>query len=157
MKSFIRVLLFGCLVLPALALAAAPFEGSYKANGKDAKLAYLTARKGDAFAGHPVTILVFSEKDPGNEKDPGFKAQMGDLGDALVVHLSKDGEEWDIIGTEFAHAALKHSGASGTGILSVKDVKLAAGELSGHLFTKPGSDLFDEPLAIDLKFHVKQP
>ena len=153
-----RMLAAMTLAFAASALfAAAPFSGSYAANGKDAKLAYLTALKGEPFSGHPVTVLVFSEKDASKDKNPGFHAQMGDFGDALVVHLSQDGAEWNIIGTEFAHAALKHSGASGSGILHASDIKLADGELSGRIASGPGSDLFGEPLSVDLKFQVKMP
>lgn len=158
MHAAIRTVLATGLLLSSFALSAAgPFTGTYLANGKDARLAFLDARRGDPFGGNPVTILVFSEKDGSKEKDPGFKAQMGHLGDALVVHLSRNGAAWDVIGTEFAHSALRHSGASGSGIVDVKDVKEAGGELSGHLYTKPGEDLFGEPIAIDLTFHVKQP
>ena len=46
---------------------------------------------------------------------------------------------------------------SGTGIVTIKDVTVANGEISGHLMTHPNADLFDEPLVVDLHFHVKQP
>jgi hypothetical protein len=158
MKLSMGLLAGAALALAStLVAAAAPFQGTYQANGKDAKLAFLTAHKGEPFSGKPVTILIFSEKDASKDKRPDFHAQMGDFGDALVVHLRQDGATWDVIGTEFAHAALKHSGASGTGLVNVKDVKVAGGELSGHLATSPGSDLFGEPLSVDLTFHVKQP
>jgi hypothetical protein len=153
-----RILLCSSLVLFATALwAAAPVEGTYSANGKDGKLVYALAKKSEPFSGKPVTLLILSEKDASKDPRPDFHAQMGDFGDALVIHLMKDGEEWDIIGSEFAHSALKHSGASGTGIVSVKDVTVANGEISGHLLTPPDSDMFGEPLVIDLRFHVKQP
>lgn len=156
MNTTIHILLSSTLVLLVTALwAAAPFEGSYRANGKDAKLAYLLAKKGDPFSGKATTILIFSEKDASKDPRPDFHAQMGDLGDALVIKLMKDGDNWDVIGSEFAHSALKHSGASGSGIVSVKDVSVANGEISGHL--QANTDLFGEPLAIDLRFHVRQP
>jgi hypothetical protein len=156
MKTAIRILLSSTLVVLVTALwAAAPVDGTYRANGKDAKLAYLLAKKGDPFSGKPTTVLIFSEKDASKDPRPDFHAQMGDLGDALVIRLMKDGDNWDVIGSEFAHAALKHSGASGTGIVSVKDVSAANGELSGHLTAN--TDLFGESLVIDLRFHVKQP
>jgi len=148
---------FGFLFCAGIALAAAPFDGKYIANGKEARLAFLSAKKGEPFSDRPVTILIFSEKDASRDARADFHAQMGDLGDALVVHLSKADDEWRVIGTEFAHSALKHSGASGSGIVNVKDVSVANGELSGHLVTEPNADLFDEPLAVDLRFHVRQP
>ena len=107
--------------------------------------------------GQPVIQLVLSEKDASGSKSPDFEAQMGHFGAALAVKLTKGSDGWDVIGTEFAHPALQHSGASGSGILEVKDVVVANGEISAHLFTKAKADLFGEPIVIDLTFHVKQP
>lgn len=158
MKSMIRsTLFFGLALCSGVAFAAAPFEGKYVANGKEAKLGFLLAKKDEPFSGKPVTQLIFSEKDASKDSSPAMHAQFGDLGDALVIRLQHDGDEWRVIGSEFAHSALKHSGASGSGIVSAKDIKVANGEISGHLMTDAGADLFGEPLVIDLKFHVKQP
>jgi len=158
MKTTIRILVgFGLMLFVTALSAASAFEGTYSANGKNAKLAFLIAKKGDPFSGKPTTLLVFSEKDASQDARPDFHAQMGDLGDALVIRLMKDGDNWDVIGSEFAHSALKHSGASATGIVSVKDVTVANGDISGRLTTHADADLFDEPLAIDLRFQVKQP
>jgi hypothetical protein len=157
MNTAIRILLSCGLASFATVLCAAPVEGTYSANGRDARLVYAFAKKGEPFSGKPVTLLIFSEQDASKDPRPDFHAQMGDLGDALVIRLMKDGDKWNVIGSEFAHSALKHSGASGTGIVSVSDVTVANGEISGHLTTHANADLFDEPLAIDLRFHVKQP
>lgn len=139
----------------ALAAAAAAVQGSFKANDKDATLTYALANKSEPWGDHPVIQLVLSEKDASASKRPNFEAQMGRYGAALVVTLTSDA--WDVIGTEFAHPALKHSGASGTGILKVKDVTTSNGEISGHLVTNDNADLFGEPVVIDLTFRVKQP
>lgn len=153
-----RILMAAALMLAATTLfAATPFSGSYKANGKDARLAFLTAKKGEPFSGKPVTVLIFSEKDASKDSRPDFHAQMGDFGDALVIRLRQDGEKWDVIGSELAHSALKHSGVSASGMIDAKDVTVANGVLGGHLVTNPGADIFGEPIAIDLKFQVKQP
>jgi hypothetical protein len=158
MKGTMRVLSSAVLlVLSASASAAVPFEGKFSANGKDAKLAFLMARKGDPFSGKPVTVLIFSEKDASKDKRPDFAAQMGDFGDALVIRLSGDGKAWNVIGSELTHSALKHSGVSASGMIDVKDVSIANGEISGRLLTAPKADIFGEPVAIDLKFHVRQP
>ncbi|HET7063273.1 MAG TPA: hypothetical protein VFI49_03285 [Rudaea sp.] len=157
MKTTIRILLCSSLVLFVTALWAAAVEGTYSANGRDARLVYAFAKKGEPFSGKPVTLLIFSEQDASKDPRPEFQAQKGGFGDALVIHLMKDGNEWDIIGSEFAHSALKHSGVSGTGIVSIKDVTVANGEISGHLMTHANAELFDEPLVVDLQFHVKQP
>jgi len=157
MNTTIRILLSCGLAWFATELWAAPIEGTYSANGRDARLVYAFAKKGEPFSGKPVTLLIFSEQDASKDPRPDFHAQMGAFGDALVIHLMKDGSEWDVIGSEFSHTALKHSGVSGTGIVSVKDVTMTNGEISGHLMTHPNADLFDEPLVVDLHFHVKQP
>ena len=149
---------FVCLVLgSALAVAAAPFEGSFKANGKDAKLGYVVARKGDPFSGNETIMLVFSEKDASKEAKPDMRAMFGELGDALVVHVMNENGKYDVIGSELTHSALKHSGASVSGVIEIKDASSANGEFSGHLVTRPNTTVFDEPMAIDLRFHVKQP
>lgn len=154
----LRILMAAALALAATTLlAAAPFSGSYKANGKDAKLAFLTAKKGEPFSGKPVTLLIFSEKDASKDSRPDFHAQMGDFGDALVIRLRQDGNAWDVIGSELAHSALKHSGVSASGIINAKDVAVTNGVLAGQLVTNPGADIFGEPIAIDLKFQVKMP
>jgi len=158
MGAMTRWILFVVLALFAgSAIAAAPVEGVYRANGKDARLTHAVALKSEPFSGKPTTKLIFSEKQAGSDAHADFHAQMGNFGDALVVTLMKDDDGWRVIGTEFAHAALKHSGASGTGIVEAKDVSVANGEISGHLLAAKDADLLGEPLVIDLHFHVKQP
>ena len=149
---------FASLALCAgLAVAAGPVEGTFKANGKDAKLSYVVAIKGDPFSGNPTVTVVFSEKDASKDAKPDMHAQFGDLGDALVVHLMNENGKYSVIGSEFSHSALKHSGASASGIIDVKDAAVANGELSGHVVTAADAAIFSEPIAIDLRFHVKQP
>jgi hypothetical protein len=156
--SFVTFLLAALVAGLACAAAAAPFEGHFKANGQDAKLAFLRAVKDDPWMNKPTIRLVFSEKDASKDANPSMHAQFGKFGDALSVLIVPDeGDKWDVIGTEFMHSALKHSGASGTGLLHVTDVKIANGEISGHLTTKPGETLFDDKIDIDLSFHVKKP
>lgn len=158
MSGKLRMILAVALGLFALGVAAAmPFQGSFKANGKDAKLAHLAAFKSEPFDGKPVTLLIFSEKDASGNAKPEMNAIFGEFGDALVIKLQQDGDNWDVIGSNFMHSALKHSGASASGVVSIKDAKLANGEISGHLTTRPGEDMFGEPLSVDLTFHVKQP
>jgi hypothetical protein len=47
-----------------------PVSGVFKGNGKEAKLAYVTTRKGEPFADKPTIILTFTEKDHSKEKKP---------------------------------------------------------------------------------------
>ncbi len=155
----LRVLLsLGFSLLATAAFAAAPFEGHYRAAGKDAKLNFVLATKSDPFFGKPVTQIVFSEKDGSKESNPRAAAQMGHLGDAIAIKLMQDSSEWSVIGAELSHAASpKQSGASVSGKINVSDVKVANGELSGHFTTDPGAKVFGDSFDVDLKFHVKQP
>ena len=134
-----------------------PFSGSFKANGADAKLEHLIAVKDTLFDDRPATMLIFSEKSASSDAKAKDDALFGKLGDALIVRVVRDGEKWDTMGGNLVHASLKHSGVSASGIFRLSDAKLANGELSGHLTTKPGEDIFGEPISIDLTFHVKQP
>lgn len=144
-------------LLAGLAVAAAPIEGAFKANGKDAKLGYLLAQKGEPFSGNPTVTLVFSEKDASKDPKPDMHAQFGDLGDALVIRLMNEKGKYSVIGSEFAHSALKHSGASASGVVDIQDAAATNGELSGHLVTGPDAKIFSEPVVVDLRFRVKQP
>jgi hypothetical protein len=157
MTTTLRNLLcvFLSLVVTA-ALAAPPFEGHYRDNGKDAKLNFVTAAKGQPFSGQPVTLIVFSEKEaPKDDKYLESDAGAGKFGDAIAIQLTKHGEEWWIISIKLVHSAWKQGGSSSD--ITIKDVNVANGEISGHLMTRPGAHLFDEPIDVDLQFHVKQP
>ena len=139
------------------AFATNSLNGSYTANGVPSKLAHVLARHGDPFHGDPTIKLVFTEQDASKDQRPDFHAQMGDLGDALVVTVMKNGDGYDVIGSEFAHSALKHSGASSIGVVEVKDVKVAGSEISGKVVSLENADLFHEPITIDLTFTATLP
>lgn len=158
MKFVLRSFLFVLATLfAAQALAAKPVDGTYRANGQDGKLAFALALAGEPFSGNPTTKLVFTEKDASADNKPDFHAAFGDFGNALVITLMKDSDGYSIIGAEFGHTALKHMGASATGILDVKDVKVANGRISGKLVSGADADIFDEPIKVDLAFDVKLP
>lgn len=156
MRSFPIVCICTLFALPAV-VAGASASGTYSANGKSATLAHVLALKGKPFADKPTTTLVFSEKDASGDKNPAFDATMGNFGAALVVRLAQDANGWKVIGSEFAHPALQHSGASSIGVVDAMDMKVANGELSGRIATVADADLFHEPLSIDVKFDVAQP
>ncbi|MBX3697522.1 MAG: hypothetical protein KF811_06915 [Dokdonella sp.] len=158
MKSAVRSFLFVLIALfAAQAWAAKPVVGTYSANGQDGKLAFALALSGEPFSGNPTTKLVFTEKDASADKQPDFHAAFGDFGNALVITLMKDSDGYSVIGAEFGHTALKHMGASATGVLDVKDVKAANGRLSGKLVSGADADIFGEPIKVDLAFDVKLP
>jgi hypothetical protein len=93
----------GLLVAAAFARAEdAPVSGVFKGNGKEAKLAYITATKGEPFMDKPTIVLVMTEKDHSKEAKPHIGAMFGRFGSALIVTVQPDGS---IIGCEVVHQA----------------------------------------------------
>jgi hypothetical protein len=148
------LILAAAVVFAAPVVADAPVSGTYRANGKDAKLAYAVAVKHEPFSGKEAVTIVFTEKDPSTEKKPDITASFGKLGNALIVTITKDGS---VIGCEVAHTALKHMGASTIGRLKLQDLKWQGPVLKGRLTTGGPVDLFDEKWEADLTFDVKAP
>ena len=63
--------------------AADEISGQFKGDGKDAKLAFVSAHKGDTFSDKPTFVIVMSEKDHSKDKKPEIKAGFGHYGSAL--------------------------------------------------------------------------
>ena len=149
---------------PAVPTAAAPagapisgpeVSGTYAANGKPAALTQVTAHVGEPFDDKPVTDLVFTQKDQGGDAKAADHASFGQFGDAVVIHTYADGT---VIGAEVRHSGLKEQGSvSISGVLSIKDLKTAGGEISGHLTSGGDTDVFGQKLNVDLTFHTKAP
>ena len=145
-------------LVPAAALAAQPIDGHYQANGKDGKLAYLLAQKGEAFHDMPTDVLIFSEKDASHDADPVADARKGDLGDALVVTVVQAPWGWDTLSGYLYHAGLSDTHRADTaGVIKLKDAAVANGEIHGHLVTDAGEKVGDQRIDIDLKFQAKLP
>ncbi len=63
-----------------------------------------------------------------------------------------------LIGVDLRHTALQSPIAvSISGILTMKDYKLAGGDISGHLTSGGPVDVFDQKVNVDLTFHAKAP
>src|SRR6476660_7233236 len=123
--------------------------GVFKGNGKDAKLAYVSARWREPFGDKPSIVLVFTEKDHSKDKRPDFNAGFGKFGSALIVSLHEDG---DIFGCEVAHTALKHQNFSSIGKINTNDFQFADGKVKGELATDGPADVFGETWEVNLKF-----
>jgi hypothetical protein len=155
MKFVIRSFLLLIIAISATtSWAGSSVEGTYKANGQEAKLAFALAYPDEPFSGNPTTQLIFTEQDASADENPGFHAAFGDFGSALIVRLMKDDDGYSVIGCEFGHKGLKHMGASATGVVDASDIKMTDGRISGHLATKPDADIFDEPVVVDLRFDL---
>jgi hypothetical protein len=123
--------------------------GIFKGNGKDAKLAYVSAHWREPFGDKPSIVLVFTEKDHSKDKKPDFNAGFGKFGSALIVSLHEDG---DIFGCEVAHSALKHQNFSSIGKINTNHFEYADGQVKGELATDGPADVFGETWEVNLKF-----
>jgi hypothetical protein len=123
--------------------------GIFKGNGKDAKLAYVSAHWREPFGDKPSIVLVFTEKDHSKDKKPDFNAGFGKFGSALIVSLHEDG---DIFGCEVAHNALKHQNFSSIGKINTNDFEYADGQVKGELATDGPADVFGETWQVNVKF-----
>ena len=123
--------------------------GVFKGNGKDAKVAYVSAHWREPFGDKPSIALVFTEKDHSKDKKPDFNAGFGKFGSALIVSLHEDG---DIFGCEVAHTALKHQNFSSIGKINTNDFEYADGQVKGELTTDGAADVFGETWEVNLKF-----
>ena len=123
--------------------------GEFKGNGKDAKLAYVSAHWREPFGDKPSIVLVFTEKDHSKDKKPDFNAGFGKFGSALIVSLHEDG---DIFGCEVAHSALKHQNFSSIGKINTNDFEYTGGKVQGGLTTDGPADVFGESWEVNVKF-----
>ncbi len=106
--------------------------GEFKGNGKDGKLAYVSADWREPFGDKPSIVLVFTEKDHSKDKKPDFNAAFGKFGNALIVSLHEDG---GIFGCQVVHSAHKHQGFTALGKLRTNNFEYADGKVEGELTT----------------------
>jgi hypothetical protein len=123
--------------------------GQFKGNGKEAKLAYVSAHWREPFGDKPSMVLVFTEKDHSKDKKPDFNAAFGKFGSALIVSLHEDG---DIFGCEVVHSALKHKNFSSVGTIKTNDFEYADGKVQGELATDGPAEVFGDTWEVNLKF-----
>ena len=131
-----------------------PVSGVYKANGQEAKLAYVSTLKGEPPGDKPTIVLVFTEKDPSKDKNPRFNAMFGKLGSALIITISEDGK---VVGCQVAHSALKNSGLNAIGDIKMSDFKIENGKIQGKLSTGGVAEAFGEKWEVDIKFQAQAP
>ena len=125
--------------------------GTFMGNGKPAKLAFVSARRGEPFNDEPSIVLVFSEKDHSKDTKPDLKASFGHYGSALILSVHEDGS---IFGCQVAHAAHKKSGFSSIGGIRAAAFDVGEGRIAGHFTTDGEKTTFDETWSVDLKFVV---
>jgi len=123
--------------------------GVFKGNGKEAQLAFVSARWGEPFSGKAGIVLVFSEKDHSKDKRPDWNVAFGKFGSGLVISLHEDGT---IYGCQVAHSAHKHQGFSSTGNIETNDFTVADGKAEGEITTNGQHDTFGDTWEVKIKF-----
>jgi len=123
--------------------------GVFKGNGKDANLAYLSARWGEPFDGKPGIMLVFTEMDHSKDKKPDVDAMFGKFGSALIISLDEDG---DIYGCQVVHSAHKQRGFSSIGSIETSGFTYDQGKVEGELTTNGQVDTFGDTWEVKIKF-----
>src|SRR5262249_23470031 len=120
-----------------------------KGNGKDANLAYVSARWDEPFGGKPGISLVFTEKDHSKAMKPDVDAMFGKFGNALIITLHEDG---DIYGCQVVHSAHKKQGFSSSGSIETAGFTYGDGKVEGEITTNGPVDTFGETWEVKLKF-----
>jgi hypothetical protein len=123
--------------------------GVFKGNGKEAKLAYVSAHWREPFSDKPSMDLVFTEKDHSKDKKPDFNAAFGRFGSALIMSLHDDGE---IFGCQVVHSAHKRQGFSSIGSIHTNDFTFEGGKVEGELTTDGQVNTFGETWEVKIKF-----
>jgi hypothetical protein len=157
--SISSVVLISCLSANAFA-AGSSFSGTYRVNGKDAKLNYMTVMPGGCFKDGIAFALSEKEVQPKPKEsigDVGFNAQMKSFGDAVVVTVCSRHDTWEVDHSNFSHSALKDAAGTWVDQLKVEGVTVANGEYSGHLVSIKDAKILDQPLEVNIVFHAKLP
>jgi len=127
----------------------ASVTGVFKGNGKEAKLAYVSAHWREPFNDKPGMVLVFTEKDHSKDKKPDFNAVFGRFGSALIISLHEGG---GIFGCQVVHTAHKQQGFTSLGSIKTNNFEFADGKVEGELTTDGQVDTFGETWETNIKF-----
>jgi hypothetical protein len=155
LRSALVAFFSGILVTAGAAAAAdPPVSGKFTGNGKEAKLEFVSARKGEPYLDKPTIKLIFTEKDHSKDTRPDIKAGFGDFGSALIITVKEDGK---IIGCVVAHSAHDKKGFTSLGSIAMSDFKAADGKVTGKIKTNGMVDTFGEKWQVDIQFAAKAP
>ncbi|WP_425614049.1 hypothetical protein NA78x_003902 [Anatilimnocola sp. NA78] len=135
---------------PAQPLAKVGVTGKFIGNGKEAKLAFISAYPREAFADKSSLTIVMTEKDHSRDKKPDIKAQFGDYGNALIISCHE--EDGKIFSCVVSHAAHSKRGFSSVGAINTLEFQIAGGQVQGLLKTDGEEEFFDDKWLVDLKF-----
>ena len=157
--SIQRWVIFSAVVvalLSAAQLQAADSEvsGVFKGNDQPAKLIFVSAHKGTAFAGKDTIKLVLTEKDHSKDARPDLKALFGDYGSALMIGIQPDGK---VVTCDIAHEALTQKSISSPSSVKMSEFKNEGGQISGKLVTEGKQEAFGQTWEVNLIFKTKAP
>ena len=102
--------------------------GTFKGNGKEAKISFVSAHWREPFSDKPSMVLVFTEKDHSKDSKPDFNAAFEKFGSALIISLHEDG---GIFGCQVVHSAISKKGFSSTGQIHTDDFEFEDGKVQG--------------------------
>jgi hypothetical protein len=125
-------------------------SGTFKGNGKEGNIAFVSAQWQEPFSGKSGMKLVFTEKDHSKVKKPDFDAAFGKLGSALVISVFE--EDGGIYGCQVVHSAHQKQGFSSIGQIRTNNFKSEEGKVEAELVTDGEIDTFGEKWEVNLKF-----
>ena len=125
-------------------------SGVFRGNGKEAKLAYVSAHWSEPFGGKTGMELVFTEKDHAREKKPDMGAMFGKFGSALIISLHE--EDGGIYGCQVVHSAHQKQGFTALGRIETTEFAYADGKVEGELTTHGEVDTFGEKWEVKIRF-----
>jgi hypothetical protein len=160
MKTTILFAFALTLAAGAAIAADASVSGYYRAEGKEAKLAFVRSGKGESYSDQPAVAIAFTEKDASDAKEVSADAIAFShkYGSAITMNVSKNSEGvYEVESSAFHHEGSEKAGGNASGILQLKDVVVANGVISGEVYTKPDTDMFGAKIDIDLKFKASMP
>ena len=140
--------------------ADAPVTGVYRAEGKDASLSFVRTAKGEPRMHEPTIDFAFTEKDASDAKDLSSStiAFSHKYGSAITMTIVKNSDgAYEVDESAFHHSGSDKVGGTAGGVLQIKDVTVANGVISGEVYTKPDTKIFDAKADIDLKFKAPLP
>ena len=137
------------LLLPTASHASDTIGGRYAANGKDVKLAFVSAYVTDGMSGKPAVVIVMTEKDHSASKRPTWDADFGKFGSALTISLHR--EDGRIYGCQVGHQGLKRSPVSSIGTVKAEGLKLEGDRVKVRITSGGPMKIFDEQVDIDLQ------
>jgi len=124
-------------------------SGVFRGNGKEANLAYVSARWVEPFSDQTGIELVFTEKDHSKENKPDMGAMFGKFGSALIISLHEDGQ---IYSCQVVHHAHQKQGFSSIGSLEATEFSYEDGKVVGELTTSGQVETFGETWEVKIKF-----